>query len=719
VDPANDVVILTSDAGGTMTDVLVVDRSGDFAIGKAPSTPHDESIGLWESLEDAFGYWGVDWNDQAARILPRVEACIYSGTAMLNVLLTRTGGRVGLIVTGGDEDVLLHERSKQIYAGFGYADRLHKVGHYHNDPPLVPRKLVRGVTGRIDAFGREIIPLYEHEAEQAVEELLDRGVESIVVCLYYAYLNPSHEKRVAEIARAVMERRGVEVPLHLACEVAPIIREVSRLNSTLLQAYAAEPARRQLVRIEEKLGRHGFRFPLQVVLASGSIASIHYRRLHEASFSGPIGGILGAQYLSESLGLPNVVCSDVGGTSFDVGLVMGGQPMIEREVELAHHIFNIPTLVMDTIGAGAGMFLRVDPTKRLHLGPESAGADPGPVCYDRGNEIPTVMDCAVVSGLINPDYYLGGKITLDEDKGRRAIEEQCAGPLGISVEDFCDGVYDLVCTTMREHIRTVLAVRGFSPADYHVLGYGGAGPMYLAGYTEGLPFKGVLTVPFAAAFSSFGCAAVDYVHRYQRSTLAAIPPGADAGLKQMMGALLNSVWEEMERTALEDMEREGFRSRDIELQQVAYLRYGQQIDDVEVVSPTPRIESAEDMDRLLAAFEDLYARIYTEGARYPEWGYTIMELGIIARAPKVKPAIRSWPLEGKEPPDDARKGTREVYRRGEWVPTALYEMDRLRPGNRIDGPAIVEAPSTTLVVPRGRTISMDEFRVLWMTGGAS
>jgi N-methylhydantoinase A/oxoprolinase/acetone carboxylase beta subunit len=187
----------------------------------------------------------------------------------------------------------------------------------------------------------------------------------------------------------------------------------------------------------------------------------------------------------------------------------------------------------------------------------------------------------------------------------------------------------------------------------------------------------------------------------------------------MMGALLNSVWEEMERTALEDMEREGFRSRDIELQQVAYLRYGQQIDDVEVVSPTPRIESAEDMDRLLAAFEDLYARIYTEGARYPEWGYTIMELGIIARAPKVKPAIRSWPLEGKEPPDDARKGTREVYRRGEWVPTALYEMDRLRPGNRIDGPAIVEAPSTTLVVPRGRTISMDEFRVLWMTGGAS
>ena len=712
-----DVVIITSDAGGTMTDIFVVDRSGDFVIGKASTTPHNESLGFCESLADAFSYWEVDWNQKAKGILPQVEACIYCGTAMLNVLLTRTGQKVGLIITGGDEDILIHERSKQIYAGFGYADRLHKVGHYHNDPPLVNRKLVRGVTERLNLFGQEIIPVYEHEAEQAVEELLERNVDSIVICFYYSYLNSAHEKRVAEIAKEVMARKGCEVPIYLSCEVAPIVREVSRLNSTLLQAYAAEPARQQLITINEMLQDSGYRYPLQIVMASGSVANIHYPRLHEAAFSGPIGGILGAQYLSESLDLPNIVCTDVGGTSFDVGLIMGGQPMIEREVEMAHHIFNIPTVVVDSIGAGTGMYLRVDPMKRLHLDPESTGADPGPVCYDKGNEIPTVMDCAVISGIINPDYYLGGKVKLNKEKAFRALKEQCADPMGIDVYDFAEGVYDLVCSSMKEHVRTVLAIRGFSPADYHVLGYGGAGPMYLAGYTEGLPFKGVATVPFAAAFSSFGCAAVDYVHRYQKSTLAAVPYGADDDFKVIIGSILNAGWEELEGMAINDMQQEGFREEDVDLKQVAYIRYGQQIDDLEVVSPVNRIETAQDMDRLIGAFEDLYTRVYTAGAKYPEWGYTILEMGIIASVPKIKPAIRKYPVEGKHPAGESFKGEREVYQKGKWISARLYEMDMLRPGNEIDGPAVVEAPSTTLFVPEGRGIYMDEYRIIWMTGG--
>ena len=700
-----------------MTDIFVVDRDGDFVIGKASTTPSNESIGFWESLEDAFSYWEIDWNQKAKDILPQVEACIYSGTAMLNVLLTRTGRRVGLIVTGGDEDILIHERSKQIYAGFGYADRLHKVGHYHNNPTLVPRKLVRGVTERLNLFGQEIIPVYEHEAEQAVEELLERNVDSIVICFYYSYLNSSHEKRVAEIAREVMAREGCEVPIYLSCEIAPIVREVSRLNSTLLQAYAAEPARQQLITIDEMLQNNGYRYPLQIVMASGSIANIRYPRLHEAAFSGPIGGILGAQYLSKSLDMPNIVCTDVGGTSFDVGLIMGGQPMIEREVEMAHHIFNIPTLVMDSIGAGTGMYLRVDPLKRLHMGPESTGADPGPVCYDKGNDIPTVMDCAVISGIINPDYYLGGKVKLNPEKALRALKEQCADPMGMDVYDFAEGVYDLVCSNMKEHIRTVLAVRGFSPSDYHVLGYGGAGPMYLAGYTEGLPFKGVATVPFAAAFSSFGCAAVDYVHRYQKSTLAAVPYEADDSFKEVIGSILNAGWEELEQSALRDMRQEGFSERDINLKQVAYIRYGQQIDDLEVISPVSRIKTAMDMDKLIEAFEDLYTRVYTAGAKYPEWGYTILELGIIASVPKIKPAIRRYPIEGKYPISEAFKGERGVYQKGAWIAAKLYEMDLLRPGNEIDGPVVVEAPSTTLFVPEGRGIYMDEYQVIWMTGG--
>ena len=716
MEQSKEVVIVTSDAGGTMTDIFVVDKEGEFVIGKASTTPRDESIGFWDSLSDAFVYWDIDWERKAKEVLPHVEACIYSGTSMLNVLLTRTGQKVGLIVTGGDEDILLHERSKQIYSGFGYADRLHKVGHYHNVPPLVPRKLVRGVTERISLFGEPVIPLYEHEARQAVEQLLERGVESIVVCFYYSYINPSHERRVAEIAKAVMAEKGVEVPIYLSSEIAPIMREVSRLNSTLLQAYAAEPGRQQLVKIERKLQEHGYRYPLQIIMAPGSVANINYPRLHEATFSGPIGGILGAQYLARLLDLPNMVCTDVGGTSFDVGLVMGGELMISREVELAHHIFNIPTVVMDSIGAGTGMYLTVDPMKRLHVGPDSAGADPGPVCYDMGNEIPTVMDCALICGILNPDYYLGGKMKLNKDKAYKAIKEKCADPMGVDVYDFAEGVYDLICSTMREHIRTVLAVRGFSAADYHVLAYGGAGPMYVAGYTEGLPFKGVMTVPFAAAFSSFGCASVDYVHRYQKSTLAAVPYGADEGFKTVIGMILNSGWEELERKAIDDLKQEGFREEDVTLRQVAYLRYGQQMEDLEVLSPVSRINTAEDMDRLIEAFEDLYTRVYAAGAKHPEWGYTILEQGVIASVPKVKPVLRKYHLESKEPPKEAFKGERDVYLKRKWVTARLYEMDLLEPGNQIEGPAIVEAPATTLFVPTGRSIRMDEYRVIWMTG---
>ncbi|UCG82938.1 MAG: hydantoinase/oxoprolinase family protein, partial [Dehalococcoidia bacterium] len=614
-------------------------------------------------------------------------------------------------------DILLHERSKQIYAGFSYADRLHKVGHYHNIPPLVPRKLVYGVTERINMFGEAIIPIYENEAKLAAEELLARGVDSIVVCFYYSYINPSHEKRFAEIAGEVMSKKGIKVPIYLSSEIAPIMREVSRLNSTLLQAYAAEPGREHLIKIEKKLQEHGYKYSLQIVLASGSLASINYRRLHEAAFSGPIGGTIGAQYFTRLLSMPNVIGTDMGGTSFDVGLVMGGELQILREVELGHHIFNIPTIYMDSIGAGTGMYLRVDSMKRLHIGPESAGADPGPVCYDTGNEIPTVMDCALVCGIINPDYYLGGKLKLNKDKSYNAIKEQCADDMGIDVYDFTEGVYELICSTMREHIRTVLAVRGFSPADYYILSYGGAGPMYVAGYTEGLPVKGVLTVPFAAAFSSFGCATLDYIHRYQKSTLAAIPCDADEVFKVIIGGLLNSGWEELEKIATEELEQEGLYAPDVNFKQVAYMRYGQQMEDLEVISPVSRINTAEDMDKLIEAFEDLYTRVHAAGAKHPEWGYTILEQGVIASVPKIKPVVRKYPLEGREPPKEAFKGERDVYLKRKWVTATLYEMDLLKPGNQIEGPAIVEAPATTLLVPTGSSIRMDEYRVIWMIGG--
>lgn len=710
------VQIIASDAGGTMTDMMVVDTEGNFTIGKAATTPHDQSIGLWESLGDAFEHWDIDFNKEAPGLLPDVEAIVYGGTSMMNALLTATGRRVGVITQKGDEDIFIHERSRQTWAGYSYQDLLHHVTHHHNQS-LVPRRLVKGVTGRIDMFAMEAIPLYEHEAVQAVEELLDENVDAIAVSLWFSYMNPMHELRVAEIAAEVMRKKGKQALVYLSHQLCPITREQPRLNTLVLHAFAAEPGREQLFGIERKLQKSGYKFPLQIVLAHGGVTNIRYPRIHEGCFSGPIGGLLGARYLEQKLGIGNWVCSDMGGTSFDVGLLMGGEPVMLREVVINRRIFNIPTLLMDTIGAGTGMFVTVDPiTKRLTIGPGSAGADPGPVCYEMGNEVPTVMDCCLILGILNPDNYLGGKVKLNKEKALRALKEQCADVLGVDPYYLAEGVYRLINSNMKEHIRSVLYARGFSPADYCCLSYGGAGPMHVAGYTEGLPFKGVATVPYAAAFSSFGCAAVDISHRYQKSTTVMIPNGADDGWKIMMGqGMLNPAWEELEKQAQADFKAEGLPWDQAIVRQMAYVRYGSQMDDIEVPSPVSRIESAEDMDRLIRAFEALYEKVYAGVAKHPQAGYQIFEVGLTATIPKVKPKLTKRRLSGKTPPKKAIKGERKVYYDGRWHKTTIYDMDQIKPGNEIDGIAVIEAPATTFFVPPGRHVRMDEWSMMWLT----
>ena len=710
------VQIIASDAGGTMTDMMVVDTEGNFTIGKAASTPQDQSLGFWESLDDALEFWGIDFEKEAKNILTKVEAAVYSGTAMMNALITATGRKVGVITQRGDEDIFLHERSAQNWKGYSYQDLLHHVTHHHNTP-LVPRRLVRGVEGRIDMFTMEAIPLYEDMTRQAVEELLDEEVDAIAVSLWNSYMNPIHELKVAEIAEDVMVKRGQKVPVYLSHQLCPISREVGRLNTLVLHAYAAEPGREQLFKIEDKLNAAGYKYPLQIVLAHGGLTNIRYPRLHEASFSGPIGGLIGARYLSQEMGIGNWVCSDMGGTSFDVGLIMGGQPLMEREVVINRRIYNIPTLQMDTTGAGTGQFVTIDPiTKRINIGPESAGAEPGPVCYEMGNEIPTIMDCCLIMGILNPDNYLGGKKKLNKEKALAAIKEQCSDVLGVDPYYLADGVYKLINSSMKEHIRSVLYSRGFSPAGYYLLCYGGAGPMHLAGYVEGLPFKGVATMPWAAGFSSFGCAAVDINHRYQKSTAVVLPYEADADYKLMLGQMmLNAGWEELEQQAAVDFATEGLLWDEAQVQQIAYVRYGGQMEDLEVTSPVSRINSAADMDKLTDAFESLYEKIYAGVAKHERAGFQMMELGITATLPKVKPKLVKQPLEKKEPPPESVKGEREVYYDGEWHKTRIYDMDQLRPGNEIDGIAVIEAPATTLFLPPGKRINMDEWSLIWLT----
>jgi len=342
----NEIRVIACDAGGTMTDMFVMDEEGNFSTGKASTTPQDESISYWEALKDAVSKWGIDWDKFAGEYLSKTELAIYSGTSMLNAVLQGLGIKCGLITTKGFEDMLIHERSRGAYAGYSYMDRLHKVTHKHNDP-MIPPSLVRGVRGRINAYGQEVMPLNEEDVRRAALDLiLERGVEAIVVCFAYSYLNPSHEIRASEIIQAVMKKTGLRIPVYLSSQVCPIMREVPRVISTTIHAKVSDIARRAFIRVEDKLKSSGYKYRLQIVLASGGLANANYPRLYETVFSGPIGGLIGTQYISKITGIPNWVATDLGGTSFDVGLVMGGKSPLLREVEVARNVMRTAWLLM-------------------------------------------------------------------------------------------------------------------------------------------------------------------------------------------------------------------------------------------------------------------------------------------------------------------------------------------------------------------------------------
>lgn len=703
-----------SDSGGTMTDIIVVDSEGDFTLGKAPTNNENQGLSFWRSLENATSAWGIQWETEASDYLPDVQSCTYAGTTMLNMLVTRTGKKLGVLCTKGHETSLLHERAKSVCAGYSIKDRIHQATHIHNEP-LVKRRNIFGVTERIDSMGNVAIPLYEDEVRESISMLLERDIESIVIWMLFSYANHQHEQRAAEIAREMMAERGLDYPIHLSSEACQIWREIPRLNSTLLLSYAAEGVRVQMSNVENRLAENGFSKSLQILLSSGGLSNLNHSRLQEAAFSGPLGGILGGQFVARELGIKNLVCSDVGGTTFDVGLLVGGEPVMKGEVEMEQMLFNIPTVSMDAIGAGMGMYISIDPDSgRILMSDDSAGSDPGPVCYNKGNTTPTLTDCYLLLGILDPNNHLGGSIELDMSLAYEAVKTQCADPLNINVYEFAEGAIKLVTDQMKEHIKRSIEVRGFSVSDYYLLGYGGGGPMCLAAYSDNVPFKGVFTTPFSSVFSAFGCTTADYVQHHRKSTFLYFPPGMSEEVSFAMGGALSSGWEELEKIALEEMIAEGVPAEKVVLEHVAYVRYIGQMEDLEVDSPVSRIQTKEDLDNLFAVFNDKYNSIYHGTGGHANAGYQIMEFGIKAWTESYKPAIRRYPMADKTPSRSALRGHRKVYENGSWESADIYDLEMLEAGNEISGLSIIESPTSTIYVPGHKKVILDDKKFLWI-----
>lgn len=706
------------DTGGTMTDSFIIDEKGAFTIGKALTTGN-EVLGVLNSIADSLD----EWNGTLEEMGSGVEALVYSGTAMLNRLLEREGdSNIGVIVNAGFEDLHRLGRALQCWIWLDYGGRLHAREHEH-PVPLVPRRNFKGVRGRINFWGDELIPLYEKDVSKAVEELLDMGVNSICVCLLCSYMNARHEMEVRRIAKEVMMEKGKEIPVILSYEHNPIRGETPRLNALLIEQYAAEPSREQLIGIAKRFEEKGIPAPLRILTTYGGTMSPYSKSLIPTMVSGPIGGMIGSKFIAEKYRIKNLVSSDVGGTSFDVGLTMEKYVPTKWESSLGGFILNIPMIALDSIGAGTGMYVRYnDVSARLEFGPESAGYLIGVCNKDSGVETVTMTDCSLILGYLNPEYFLGGKVPLNKNRAYKYIEEQIAIPFNADPYETARGALDLIEINMKNHLNGMIQGLGFRPENYTLLSFGGGGPLHVAGYSRGLSFQDIMIPEWAAAFSAYGCACADHSYRHEISVdLVIDPKGAMSGF---VASMLSSTWNDLKIKIEEEFKKEGRDPNEMEFRPSVKLQYFGMLKDLEVESPSAVLtaEYSKELERfdspelreIVRRYDELFELIFRRGTKSPELGYHITKAVGTGVVPVPKPKLPVYKLTGEKPKDDASKGTREIFWDHKWHEASIWEMKLLNTGNIIKGPAVIEAPATTLVVPPSAQVNLDKHRIFHM-----
>ena len=706
--------IVYLDTGGTFSDAVVVDPKGRFVSGKSATTPDDLTRCFFGCIEDAARKLGISSTD----LLTRTRILGFGTTAGTNALITRVGGpRIGLICSKGVEDTTLIMRMEGRWAGRPLQETLHIAGT-DKPEPLIPRDRIYGVTERVDSKGRVAIPLEETEVRQSVEALRDAGVEGIAVCFLWSFLNDDHEHRAREIIRET----APELPVSISSEVAPVIREYPRFMSTIIDLYIGRPVRKLFSTIGERLAENGYTKDLLVMQASGGLSRSDVVRPITTLHSGPVGGLLGVEYLKRLYGEDFAVGTDMGGTSFDLSLSKPtGWEYVKTPVVARFTLAN-PMLGIEAIGAGGGTIAGIDPTtKGLRLGPGSAGAVPGPACYGKGGVAPTVTDADLVLHRIDPDFFLDGQMPLDRDRARAAIEEKVAKPMGLSTEEAALGISQSIDGVMQSAIRAFLSWKGVDPRQTVLFSFGGAGPTHCAGYSLGLDAKRVIIPPFASTFSAFGASTADVTRRFEASPYLVIPDlpyditrqrfdvQSLTGVPHETLERFNNTMERLEERAYGDMEQEGFGREELKIRYYLETRYGGQLNEITCRAPVGRIRGPADLQAILVAFEEEYVRLFHPGTQYPKGGVEIITVTVEAAAPPVAKPILERQSRDPRGPEAARKGKRKVLFPSGWLDTDIYATDQIGHGFETPGPAILEGNDTTIVVPDTHRITVDAY----------
>ena len=692
------------DIGGTFTDCVVLDRRGNILATKSSSTPGNFAEGMLAALGVAADRLGISF-EQFCR---GIRVLTHGTTVGTNALIQRKGARVGIITTLGHEDAIHIMRASRGYT----AKDLRKIVHFPESSkpvPIVPKRLIAGVSERVDCFGDVVVPLNEAQAEAAIRRLVADGVEAIAVCFLWSFKRPAHEARVKQMIRDI----APDVYVSCSIDIAPKWGEYERVTATALNAYIGPVMARYLGNLDARLKQAGYARPLQIAQCGGG--SISVERAMESPLltldSGPVSGVTGSLYLGKVMGCPHIITTDMGGTSFDVGIIHGDRPAYSFVSNVAQYEYFLPKVDIQAIGSGGGSLARVDPARRtLEVGPQSAGADPGPVCYGKGNDTPTVTDAAVVLGYINPDNFLGGRIRLDRAAAVKAVQ-RVADALGLPLMAAAAGIAKIAEFKMADIIRKMTVEKGFDPRDFVLFAFGGAGPMHAAVFGAELGVRKVI-VPLrqiASCWCAFGAASADILHVYEQADIQASP---------FDPARLNARLAELEARAHAQMDRDGIAQARRRFQFSLDMRHRGQINEVEVMLAERRLKGAF-LEPLRARFYARYEQLYGKGSSYHGAGLEIVTLRVRATAATPRPKLGAARSLSKRIDRAAVLGRRDIWwaERRRTVSTPVYDGERLVPGNRIEGPTVIETSQTTVVVPPGRSVSVDRYGNFEITFG--
>lgn len=669
------------DIGGTFTDLFVVEEDGSGRIYKSPTTPHDPSEGLLNGLTKAADAVG----ESLEEFLGGVSTIVHGTTIATNAVLTRQGAKTGFVTTRGFRDLLNMRR--------GIRDRQND-SKYAPPVPLVPRDLVATVRERIDVTGNELVELHEDDVRAAAQLFREQGVEAVAISYLWSFLNPSHEQRTAAILRD--ELPGVFVTM--SHEVLPQIRAYERHSTTVLNAFVGPKLQNYLANIKRQLADRGFDGTLLIVQSNGGVMSpeIASEMAVNALMSGPAAAPEAALQYARRHGSQDVITVDMGGTSFDVALVRGGAPLLTSDSEIGGYRVALPMLDIHTVGAGGGSLVWVDSGGILRVGPQSATATPGPACYGRGGENPTTTDADLLMGYLNPDLFGDGAFTLDVEAARKAVEEKVAGPLGLSVDKAVEGIYRVVNATMAEAVNAVSVKRGFDPREFTLVVAGGAGPIHAVPIAQELGISRIIVPRESSVFCAVGTLLTDLKHMYARTFVSEMP---SLDLDKV-----SELYREMQNEAITTLRSENVASEAIELVFTADVRYVGQFDEIEVPLEFDGDLTPSALKQLIADFEDKHESL--NGYSMPGETTELINVRLTAFGRTSKPALTEDPSAGQDP-SPAHKGTREAIFSGARIQADVYDGLALRRDNRIVGPAIVEQPTTTVVLIEGYALTVD------------